>query len=121
MYSITVMIHASNWREGLDWYQSIFPGCIRHQETDGEFEFISVGEFAIEVVQADSKVSSGCAGTVVYWQTNDFNARLRFLLSKGATLFRGPMDLKNGVRMCQVLDPFGNPFGIRGYSKQLQP
>ena len=53
----------------------------------------------------------------MYWQTEDFDARLSFLLSKGATLFRGPMDLKSGVRMCQVLDPFGNPFGIRGHSK----
>ena len=76
MYSTTIMIHASNWREGLDWYQDIFPDSIRHQELGGEFEFISVGEIAIEVVQADSKVSSGCAGTVVYWQTEDFDARL---------------------------------------------
>ena len=116
MFNTTVMIHAPDWREGLDWYQGIFPESIRHKEADGEFEFISVGEIAIEVVQADSKVPSGCAGTVVYWQTHNFNERLNFLLSKGAILFRGPMDLKSGVRMCQVLDPFGNPFGIRGHT-----
>ena len=109
------MIHAPNWREGLDWYQEAFPDCVRHQESGGEFEFISIGDIALEVVQADAKVPSGCAGTVVYWPTVDFNTRLNFLLSIGATLFRGPMDVKSGIRMCQVLDPFGNPFGIRGY------
>lgn len=108
------MIHAPNWRKGLDWYQKAFPGSVRHKESGDCFEYITIDDTALEVVQADSKVSTGAAGTVVYWYTDDFELRLEFLLSNGATLFRGPMNISNGIRMCQVLDPFGNPLGIRG-------
>ncbi len=37
-----------------------------------------------------------------------------YSLSLGAQLYRGPMDLENGHRICQVLDPYGNSIGIRG-------
>jgi predicted enzyme related to lactoylglutathione lyase len=109
-----VMIHAPCVKEGLNWYQKAFPDSVRHQEDGGSFEYIAIDGTALEVVQADSKVPAGAAGTVVYWHTENFEVRLNYLLSIGATLFRGPMDIEGDERMCQVLDPFGNPIGVRG-------
>lgn len=114
--TITVMVHAPDWQTGLNWYQQAFPDSTRHIDPDGIFEYILIGETALEVVPADAKVPSGAAGTVLYWHTTDFDVRLEYLLSIGATLFRGPMKLNSGMRMCQVLDPFGNPLGLRSIS-----
>lgn len=113
MDKVTVMVHAPSSRVGLDWYQKAFPDCLRCTEEVGSFEYLTIGTTHLEVVPADHKVPSGAAGTVVYWHTNDFEKRLDYLLSIGATLYRGPMVAENGLQMCQVLDPFGNPVGIR--------
>ncbi|MDX8425330.1 VOC family protein, partial [Vibrio parahaemolyticus] len=32
----------------------------------------------------------------------------------GASLYRGPMEIENGLSMCQLEDPFGNLIGLRG-------
>ncbi|TOL44982.1 glyoxalase/bleomycin resistance/dioxygenase family protein, partial [Vibrio parahaemolyticus] len=32
----------------------------------------------------------------------------------GARLYRGPMEIEDGLSMCQVEDPFGNLIGLRG-------
>ncbi|GAB3260966.1 hypothetical protein GCM10027296_34630 [Chitinimonas naiadis] len=69
---------------------------------------------ALEVVRADDKVGSGAFGTVVYWWAEDFAARREALLALGARAYRGPMAIEEGLTMCQVLDPWGNPIGLRG-------
>ena len=48
----------------------------------------------LKIIPADHKVSSGAAGSVVYWQTDNFQKRLNHLLKIGATLYRGPMDIE---------------------------
>ena len=57
---------------------------------------------------------SGTAGTVVYWWTDDFDARRRELEQLGASLYRGPMKIESSLWMAQFRDPFGNLLGIRG-------
>lgn len=108
-----IMIHAKDWKQGLRWYRAAFPEAIEVEVAEYEFSYLQIGDIAIEVVRADEKVSSGAAGTVVYWQTNDFDGRLKYLLDLGAELYRGPREIAGGLRMCQVKDPFGNPIGIR--------
>jgi predicted enzyme related to lactoylglutathione lyase len=75
-----------------------------------------VGGINLEVVPSDEKVASGAAGSVVYWYVPDFEAALAHFESLGATLYRGPMDIEQGQRMCQVRDPWGNCIGLRGPS-----
>jgi predicted enzyme related to lactoylglutathione lyase len=108
-----IMIHAPDWQVGIDWYERAFPDASRHQVAGDDFEYLVVDGVALEVVRSDSKVSSGAAGTVAYWYTDNLESRIEFLIALGATLFRGPMDIGNGQSMCQVKDPFGNPIGIR--------
>jgi len=63
---------------------------------------------------ADEKVSSGKSGTVLYWSVDHLTGSLERFYSLGAKLYRGPMDIEDGLSMCQVEDPFGNLIGLRG-------
>ena len=61
----------------------------------------------------DEKVGAGPCGTVVYWSVPDLDAALSWLQDHGATLYRGPITIEGGQRMCQVQDPWGNCIGLR--------
>jgi predicted enzyme related to lactoylglutathione lyase len=110
-----VMIHVADVDAGFDWYQRAFPDAIRKRiNAPIDFEFLDVNGVMIEIVAADSKVGSGAAGSVVYWQVADFDAALSRLQRIGASLYRGPLAIENSQRMCQVRDPWGNCIGLRG-------
>ena len=109
-----VMVHVADVEAGLAWYERAFPAARRERLEAPPFKRLSVGAVALEVVPADNKVASGAAGSVVYWRVADFEVALAHFRSLGATLYRGPMAIENGERMCQVRDPWGNCIGLRG-------
>ena len=111
-----VLVHVSDVQAGLDWYQRAFPSALRRRIDEFDFEYLAVGDVSLELVPADEKVSSGAAGSVVYWPVPDFEAALAHFESIGAKLYRGPMNIEDGNRMCQVRDPWGNCVGLRGRS-----
>lgn len=119
---LCVMIHVGDVEAGLAWYEKALIGARRATLTEPEyFEYLVLGDMQIEIVPADGKVGSGPAGTVAYWHTPDFAATLAHLQSLGATLYRGPMRIENGMDMCQVRDPWGNCLGIRGVRDEGSP
>ncbi|MFC6618968.1 VOC family protein [Deinococcus radiophilus] len=107
-----VLIHVADQEAGLDWYSQAFPQAQR-RVVEG-FTLLDVGGISLEIVPADAKVSSGAAGTVVYWHTDNFAAELNRLQALGAVLYRGPMAIEEGQQMAQVKDPWGNLLGLRG-------
>lgn len=111
---VAIMVHVPNPKEGLAWYERAFPGAKRHHVAEFDVEYLMVGAVCIEVVSADAKVSSGAAGSVVYWQVESLPVALARMRSLGATLYRGPMQIEGGLHMCQVRDPWGNCIGLRG-------
>lgn len=56
------------------------------------------------------------ASTVVYWQSDDFSADLTRLIGLGARVHRGPLVVSDTRSICQLVDPWGNVFGLDGYS-----
>ena len=108
-----LLIHVADQAAGVAWYSKAFPMAIRKVGEDG-FVFLHVQGTAIEIVPADEKVSSGPAGSVVYWRVEDFDEALTHMQEQGAVLYRGPMKIEDGLRMCQVRDPWGNCIGLRG-------
>jgi predicted enzyme related to lactoylglutathione lyase len=98
----------------LSWYQKAFPDAVLETSLPSGFEFLRIGETQLEIVQADEKVPSGAAGTVVYWWVDDFDSTLSHLTEVGGVLYRGPMKIDQDLWMCQVRDPWGNCIGIRG-------
>ncbi|HDY7695146.1 TPA: glyoxalase/bleomycin resistance/dioxygenase family protein, partial [Vibrio vulnificus] len=95
------------------WQEKIYePTPVYHSDLD--FTVLDINGFSIEIVQADEKVGSGKNGTVLYWSVNNLSKSLAYFEALGAKLYRGPMDIENGLSMCQVEDPFGNLIGLRG-------
>ncbi len=109
-----ILIHVPDWREGLAWYSRAFTEARLLDSTGDGWAGLDVGGVLLEVVPADHKVASGAAGTVVYWSAADFDARVAYLRSIGAELYRGPLAIEDGAFMCQLRDPFGNLLGVRG-------
>ena len=109
-----VMIHVSDVEAGLSWYQAAFPGSQRQKIAEFDFIYLDYKSTMLEIVKADDKVASGAAGSVVYWHVDDFQQRLDHLISLGASLYRGPINIENDMKMCQVKDIWGNCIGIRG-------
>jgi predicted enzyme related to lactoylglutathione lyase len=111
---VAVMIHVADVSAALAWYQLAFPTALRSRIDGFEFEVLTLGNIRIEIVPADDKVGSGPSGSVVYWQVDNFSFALERLSGIGAKLYRGPMEIEGGWRMCQVQDPWGNCIGLRG-------
>ena len=111
-----VMIHVGDVTMALAWYARAFPQAIRKKLAmpTFEFEFLEVDGVMLELVPADEKVSAGASGSVVYWNVPDFDQALAHFQSIKATVYRGPAEIEDGKRMCQVRDPWGNCIGLRG-------
>ncbi|WP_261665031.1 VOC family protein [Deinococcus sp. Marseille-Q6407] len=106
------MVHVPDPAAALDWYSRAFPQAQRRR-VEG-LTLLDLDGFSLEIVPADSRVGSGAAGSVVYWQVLDFAAEVARLQALGATLYRGPLAIENGQQMCQLRDPWGNLLGLRG-------
>ncbi|MBO9048407.1 hypothetical protein JYQ29_15275 [Curtobacterium flaccumfaciens pv. flaccumfaciens] len=63
--------------------------------------------------QTDELNTPGPSGTVPYWTVADVDAVVEDWVANGAVAHRGPKTVFTGERLCQLLDPFGNLFGIR--------
>lgn len=63
--------------------------------------------------EADELNQPGPSGTVPYWTVSDVDATVAEWSQHGASAHRGPKTIMTGERLCQMLDPFGNLFGLR--------
>lgn len=43
--------------------------------------------------------------TLLYWHVSDFAQAIAHFSALGAPLYRGPMDIAQSLKMCQVADP----------------
>ncbi|MFN2255370.1 MAG: SulP family inorganic anion transporter [Candidatus Promineifilaceae bacterium] len=109
-----VMVPVTPWQEGLEWYARAFADARRVEVPESDWAYLDVHGVHLEIVSADEKLPSGSAGPVVYWHADNFDGRLQELLDCGATLYRGPIETGDGLKMAQVQDPWGNVIGIRG-------
>jgi len=62
---------------------------------------------------SDGYNSPGPAGVSAYWTVADVDALVADWTAHGAVAHRGPKTVFSGERLCQLLDPFGNLFGVR--------
>ncbi|HHC6640721.1 TPA: VOC family protein [Vibrio parahaemolyticus] len=114
MTPVAVLVYVPDVEVGLRWYQQAFPEAAPMHLPDFDFTVLDVNGFSIEIVQSDDKVSEGKKGTVLYWSVRDLSVEISRFEALGASLYRGPMEIENGLSMCQLEDPFGNLIGLRG-------
>lgn len=110
---LSILLHVGDWRVATDWYQRAFPEAKRVLPSTDDYGHLEMGGVVLEIVNADEKVASGAAGTVVYWAVDDLDAEVLRFAGFGAPLYRGPLALEGGDRICQVRDPWGNCIGLR--------
>lgn len=114
--AVAVMVPVPDPAAALDWYARAFGTGEIHHLPAFDIGWLQVGATQVEPVRADTKLGTGPTGTVVYWEVADVDRAWRHLLSLGARPYRGPMAIEDGRWMGQVLDPWGNAFGVRGPS-----
>lgn len=112
-YVSEVMYFVADRRAAAAWYSNLFDTEITWLEDPDHF-FIRIGNQDVWFHDSDSKVPSGAAGHVAYWQVTDFDAVLERATKLGAQLYRGPLDRQDGTYMCQVKDLDGNLIGFIG-------
>jgi predicted enzyme related to lactoylglutathione lyase len=108
-----IMIFVRDRYAAAEWYSKLFGVEVTYLENPDHF-FIKVGPQDVWFHQADSKVPSGAAGQVPYWQVADFDTVLNHATQLGAQLYRSPLDREDGTFMCQVKDLDGNLIGFFG-------
>jgi len=118
-YVSEVMYFVADRRAAAAWYSNLFDTEITWLE-DPEHFFIRIGNQDGWFHDTDSKVPSGAAGHVAYWQVTDFDAVLERATKLGAQLYRGPLDRQDGTYMCQVKDLDGNLIGFIGSRSSMK-
>ncbi|HCM0799014.1 VOC family protein [Vibrio parahaemolyticus] len=114
MNPVAVLVHVPDVAKGFEWYKKAFPEAVAVHYSEVDFTALDLNGFSLEIVQEDEKVDSGKSGSVLYWSVASLSAAVAHFESLGARLYRGPMEIENGLSMCQVEDPFGNLIGLRG-------
>ncbi|PHM39437.1 Var1 [Xenorhabdus mauleonii] len=114
MKPATLLIPVPDVKAGLAWYKRAFPSARPIYLVEFDFTALEIGDFSLDIVQADEKVSCGQQGTVLYWSVPCLSSAIRHFQNLEAQIYRGPMKIDNGLGMCQVKDPFGNLLGLKG-------
>ena len=71
-----------------------------------------LANYTVGIHPSDVKTSSGIAGQVTYWRVSDIKKVIAHFQSHGCHLFRGPKLGIDEVWICQLIDPFGNVWGL---------
>ncbi|MBC8716277.1 VOC family protein [Ochrobactrum sp. Marseille-Q0166] len=109
-----ILIHVSDVDAAIEWYRKAFPHAVLKHLEAFDFSYLQIGDVDLEIVPADEKLLSGAAGSIVYWHVEDFDQSLAHFIAIGGTLYRGPLEIQDNMRMCQIRDPSGNCVGLRG-------
>ena len=60
----------------------------------------------------DEKNASGAGGQVTYWRVSDIQQTIAHFEKHGCHKYRGPIIGVDQIPVCQLIDPFGNVWGL---------
>jgi predicted enzyme related to lactoylglutathione lyase len=108
-----VIVFAERPAEMARWYaEALGWGAV--DLMPGGAAIVDVGAVELVFHPADGVKNPQGASTVVYWQSADMGSDLDRLVGLGASVHRGPLVVADGRSICQLLDPWGNVFGVDG-------
>lgn len=67
----------------------------------------------LEVGLDPNAAKQGTTAPILYWDTDDINARIEGLVAAGGTVERQPADVGGGLQVAVVADADGNLIGLR--------
>ncbi|MDG3015117.1 VOC family protein [Speluncibacter jeojiensis] len=110
----SLMVFADSLRVVANWYSGwLGLGPARHiPGADGMVIGDRDLEFVVHPADHDKNPQGG--NTVIYWSSESVAADVQRLTDLGAALHRGPLRIDEHRHICQLLDPWGNVFGLEG-------
>jgi predicted enzyme related to lactoylglutathione lyase len=107
----SIFYFVSDIKGAKEWLQAVLQ-TDPFQEDD-YFVGFRINSFEVCLHLSDEKSPNSIGNQVCYWEVDNLEKMKNLMLEKGATLYRGPLDIgKEGV-ICQVLTPFGFLIGLR--------
>jgi predicted enzyme related to lactoylglutathione lyase len=81
---------------------------------EGEYSYIEMGDLEVGFhPNADGRNPQG-SSTVAYFKVDNVDDERHRFLELGCTAHRGPLDISPTRKIAQLVDPFGNVFGLDG-------
>ncbi|MFK0167306.1 VOC family protein [Streptomyces sp. NPDC090306] len=111
----TVMVFALDPAASARWWAEVL-GVRAHFEGEdtGGYAWLEAGGVELGFHPADDARNPPGASPVVYWAVDAVDATRRALVDRGCRHHRGPLDIAEDRRICQLVDPFGTVFGLDG-------
>lgn len=108
-----IMVFTRDVTASKNWYRDVLDiEPIIDEENFAEFKISDTAKLCLHSSDAKSPISTG--GSVGYWRVKELDAVIEHLKSYGARIYRGPLDIENNERICQIIDPMGNVIGFVG-------
>ena len=63
--------------------------------------------------EIDEKCGTEIGNQICYWEVKDMDLMIERLQQKGCELYRSPLKLKEGGRVCQMKSPFNFVIGLK--------
>lgn len=92
------------------WYGDLL-GVEPYFDQEGYCAF-RLANITVGLHPSDEKNSSGIAGQVTYWRVSDIQKTIAHFELNGCRKFRGPTFGVDRVWVCQIMDPFGDVWGL---------
>jgi predicted enzyme related to lactoylglutathione lyase len=109
-----VMIFADEPRVVASWWAELLECPNERVSFDDEFAFFEVGDTEFGFHPSDAEKNAVGGSPVVYLRVSDHSAAVARAEALGARLHRGPMAIDESRSIAQLVDPFGNVFGLDG-------
>ena len=108
----SVIFFVDDVLQSVEWYKQLLG--VEPVVREGRLSHFEVGGTVLYFHPADDKSPVNTGNQIVYWEVDFFGSAVAKACDMGASIHRGPKELKDGVMVCQIKDPFGNVFGVQG-------
>ena len=108
------MIFAEEPKAVAYWWAGLLECPIDRVSFEDGFAWFDVGDTEFGFHPADARKNPLGGSPVVYLRVEDLAAAVARAESKSARLHRGPLSIGASRSIAQLVDPFGNVFGLDG-------
>jgi predicted enzyme related to lactoylglutathione lyase len=103
----TVSYPVADLTRAKDWYAKVFGTAPYFDQP--YYAGFAVGGFELGLVPDGTP---GASGATAYWAVDDIEADVKRIVALGADVREAVKDVGEGIRVAELLDPFGNVIGL---------
>lgn len=106
----SVVYFVRDIEESAKWYSELFDCEVKYENNDYAYICVASGKLGFHT--EDKKNKNSKSGQTVYWSVANLADAIEIFTSKGAMIYREPMETDLGEFACMLIDPFGNSIGL---------